>query len=339
MKKICITGVSGFLGSHMALYGLQKGYHIVGTVRSEEKAAETRSMLSKYLDESSLEKLEFRYADLLVKDGWDEAVRDCDAVMHVASPFILEIPKHEDELILPARNGVKHVFEAALKNNVNRIIQTSSIVAIVYGNDKKKTDFNEADWTNPESKMASPYSKSKTLAERDVWNYAKSNPQLNVTTINPGFVLGPILGKDPGTSATVILRMIKGEYPGVPKLGFPTIDVRDVVELHYLSLENPKSVGQRYAAVSSSVWFKDLARFVLEADAQNTKKVKTFEMPNWFVRLYAIFEKSAKMILPELGFMANISNEKAKTELGFKPRSVKEAVAATVESCITNKLV
>lgn len=339
MKKICITGVSGFLGSHMALHGLKNGYHIVGTVRNKEKAEETRTMLSQYLDASALEKLEFKFADLLVADGWNDALKDCEAVIHVASPFILELPKHEDDLIIPARNGVKHVFEAALKNNITRIIQTSSSVAIVYGHEKNKTDFNEADWTNHKSKMASPYTKSKTLAELDVWDYAKKYPHLKISTVNPGFVLGPILGNDPGTSAMVILRMLKGEYPGVPKLGFPTVDVRDVVELHFLALENPNAIGQRYAAVSESVWFSDLAKFVIEADPQFSKKVRTFEMPNWFVTLYSYFEKSAKMILPELGFKANISNEKAKSELGFKPRTVKETVAATVESCKSNKLI
>ncbi|MEN9964060.1 MAG: hypothetical protein RL582_1155 [Bacteroidota bacterium] len=339
MKKICITGVSGFLGSHMALEGLKKGYQIVGTVRNEEKATETKKMLSKYLDAATLQKLEFRYVDLLVAEGWNDALKDCEAVIHVASPFIIEIPKHEDELILPARNGVKHVFEAAIKNNIYRVVQTSSIAAIMYGHDLNKTDFNETDWTQLDGKMISAYTKSKTLAEMDVWNFAKNHARLQVTTINPGFVLGPILGKDPGTSATVILRMMKGEYPGVPKLGFPTVDVRDVVELHYLALENTKAVGQRYAAVSDSVWFTDLARFVLEAGPEYKGKVKAFELPNWFMTIYALFEKSVKMILPELGFKANISNEKAKTELGFNPRSVKEAVAGTVISVKENKLV
>jgi dihydroflavonol-4-reductase len=339
MKKICITGVSGFLGIHMALEGLKKGYQIVGTVRSEEKAKETIDTLSTFLREEELNNLSFAYTNLLKPEGWDEALKNCDAVIHVASPFIIEVPKHEDDLILPARNGVKHVFEAALKNNIQRIIQTSSIVSIVYGHGNNKNDFNETDWTNVDSKMASAYTKSKTLAEKDVWMYAKNNAQLKVTTINPGFVLGPILGKDPGTSAAIILKMMKGEYPGVPKLGFPTVDVRDVVNLHYLALENDKAVGQRYAAVSESVWFKELANYVLEARPEFSKKVKPFEMPNWFVNIYSIFEKSTRMILPELGFKANISNEKAKSELGFNPRPVKEAVKATADSCVENKLV
>jgi dihydroflavonol-4-reductase len=339
MKKICITGVSGFLGIHMALEGLNKGYQIVGTVRSEEKALETRNTLSQFLSEEKLNNLSFAFTNLLKPDGWEDALKNCDAVIHVASPFIVEIPKHEDELILPARNGVKHVVEAALKNNINRIIQTSSSVAIVYGHDKNKTDFNETDWTQLDSKMASAYTKSKTMAEKDLWLFAKNNPQLKITTINPGFVLGPILGKDPGTSAAIILKMMKGEYPGVPKLGFPTIDVRDVVDLHYLALENEKAVGERYAAVSESVWFKDLANYVLEARPEFRNKVKPFEMPNWFVKIYSLFEKTTRMIIPELGFKANISNEKAKSELGFNPRPVKEAVKATADSCVANKLV
>jgi dihydroflavonol-4-reductase len=339
MKKIMITGVSGFLGSHMAVEGLKRGYEVLGTVRNKEKEAEVISTLKIYVSADQLKNLQFAYCDLTKSEGWSEAMAECEAVIHVASPFNLELPKHEDDLIIPAINGVKHVFEAALQNNIHRIVQTSSIVAIMYGQEKGKSNFDEKNWTDINGPMITPYTKSKTLAEKLVWDYAQKNPQLKVTTINPGFILGPVLGKDPGTSASVILKMMKGEYPGVPQLGFPTVDVRDVVDLHFKALESEAAIGQRYAAVSESIWFKEIAQFVLEAQPSYNKKVKAKELPNWFIKIFSLFEKSTRMIIPELGFKANISNEKAKQDLGFAPRSVKEAVMATANALVELKLV
>ena len=339
MKKIMITGVSGFLGSHMAVEGLKRGYKVVGTIRNKEKEAEVISTLKSHVSADQLNNLQFSYCDLTKSEGWSEAMAGCEAIIHVASPFNLELPKHEDDLIIPARNGVKHVFEAALQNNIHRIVQTSSIAAIMYGNEKGKSNFDETDWTNENGPMVSPYTKSKTLAEKLVWEIAQQNPQLKVTTINPGFILGPILGKDPGTSAAVILKMMKGEYPGVPQLGFPTVDVRDVIELHFKALESETAIGQRYAAVSESIWFKEIAQFVLDAQPSYNKKVKAKELPNWFIKIFSLFEKSTRMIIPELGFKANISNEKAKQQLGFAPRTAKEAVMSTANALVEMKLV
>lgn len=334
-----ITGVSGFLGSHMAVEGLKRGYKVVGTIRNKEKEAEVISTLKPHVSEDQLNNLQFSYCDLTKSEGWSEAMVGCEAIIHVASPFNLELPKHEDDLIIPARNGVKHVFEAALQNNIHRIVQTSSIAAIMYGNEKGKSNFDETNWTDVNGPMVSPYTKSKTLAEKLVWEIAQQNPQLKVTTINPGFILGPIFGKDPGTSAAVILKMMKGEYPGVPQLGFPTVDVRDVIELHFKALESEAAIGQRYAAVSESIWFKEIAQFVLDAQPSYNKKVKAKELPNWFMKIFALFEKSTRMIIPELGFKANISNEKAKQQLGFAPRTAKEAVMATANALVEMKLV
>jgi len=339
MKKIMITGVSGFLGSHMAVEGLKRGYEVVGTIRNKEKEAETVATINGFVTREQLKNLTFAHCDLTKSEGWSEAMKSCDAIIHVASPFNLELPKHEDDLIIPARNGVKHVFEAAIQNNIHRIVQTSSIAAIMYGHESGKTNFDETNWTDVNGSMVSPYTKSKTLAEKLVWEFVQNNPQLKVTTINPGFILGPILGKDPGTSAAVVLKMMKGEYPGVPQLGFPTVDVRDVVELHFKALESEAAIGQRYAAVSESIWFKEIAQFVLDAQPSYNKKVKAKELPNWFMKIFALFEKSTRMIIPELGFKAIVSNEKAKQQLGFAPRSAKEAVMATANALVEMKMV
>ena len=96
-----ITGVSGFLGSHMAVEGLKRGYEVLGTVRNKEKEAEVISTLKTYVSADQLKNLQFAYCDLTKYEGWSEAMAECEAVIHVASPFNLELPKHEDDLIIP----------------------------------------------------------------------------------------------------------------------------------------------------------------------------------------------------------------------------------------------
>ena len=267
-------------------------------------------------------------------------MKGCDAVLHVASPFPLGIPKHEDDLIMPARNGVKHVMDAALANNISRVVQTSSIAAILYGHEKGKINFDEGDFTNLSSgNLVSAYAKSKTLAEQDMWIYAKENPALKITVMNPGFVLGPILNKEIGTSADVIVKMMKGEFPGTPKMGFPIIDVRDVAKAHFNALENEVSIGQRYAIVNESLWMKEVALAVLEACPEYKNKLKARELPNWIVKIASLFDKTIRMVKDELGLLYDVSNEKMKKELNITPIPSKEAIQATAKSLIELNLV
>jgi dihydroflavonol-4-reductase len=339
MKNIFISGASGFIGTHIVIEGLKRGYTITGTTRSMHKEGVLREIVSAHLGEEALSRLIIYYCDLNSPDGWADAMKGCDAILHVASPFPMGLPKHEDDLILPARNGVKHVFEAALKNNIHRIVQTSSIAAIMYGHEPGKTNFTEEDFTNINGAMISPYTKSKALAEQDVWKYAKQHPELKVSVINPGFVLGPLLNKEIGTSADVVLKLMKGEFPGVPKLGFPIVDVRDVAAAHYNALENENSIGHRYAAVAESLWFKELAQAILDAYPTYNKKVKAKELPNWFLKIFSLFDKPTRMIIDELGFCAVISNQKMKTDLKINPISSKDAIQATATSLVELKLV
>ena len=290
--------------------------------------------MQKYVSDEELSRFTLVEADLLHESGWKEAVEGMDAILHSASPFIIEEPKHEDELIKPARMGVKHVMDAAIEKQVHRVVQTSSIAAIVYGHDGGLSKFDESHWTNLNAPNVSAYTKSKTLAEMDLWALSKKHAELKITTINPGFVLGPLLGKDPGTSGEVILKFMRGEYPGFPRLGFPIVDVRDVAELHYLALENEVSIGSRYIASSESIWFKNMAEYILEACPEFSSKVKPRQLPDWLVKLLGIFDKSIRSVIHELGFKPEMNNAKAVQELGFAPRSAKEATMATASSIV-----
>ncbi len=340
MKNIFISGISGFIGTHITIEGIKRGYQITGTTRNQQKEDEVKRTIAKVLGEESLNFLKVVHCDLNSPDNWQEAMKGCDAILHVASPFPLGIPKQEDDVIMPARNGVKHVMDAALANNISRVVQTSSIAAIIYGHEKGKINFDERDFTNLTSgNLVSAYAKSKTLAEQDMWLYAKENPTLKITVMNPGFVLGPILNKEIGTSADVIVKMMKGEFPGTPKMGFPIIDVRDVAKAHFNALENEVSIGQRYAIVNESLWMKEVALAVLEACPEYKNKLKPRELPNWLVKIASLFDKTIRMVKDELGLLYDVNNEKMKKDLNITPIPSKEAIKATAKSLIELNLV
>ena len=337
-RTLLVTGITGFLGGHMALEGLRRGYHIKGSLRSLDRAEHIRDILARALGpnaQGALERLTFHEADLLAPDGWSEAVLGCDAILHVASPFPLALPKHEDDLIRPAREGVRHVFEAASQAGVSRFVQTSSTVAIMYGHGRSRMHFDERDWSRLDGPMISPYIKSKTLAEQDLWRWAEQHATMQVSTVNPGFILGPVLDpEDPGSSCDVILRMMRGEYPGVPKLGYPTVDVRDVVDLHYHVLEDEGAAGQRFAAVAETAPIRSLALSLKQGLPQAARKVSPLQLPNWAFKLYARFDSSVRGAVPELDYMPSVSSEKSQQLYPWKPRSAADAAIATAQSLV-----
>jgi nucleoside-diphosphate-sugar epimerase len=331
MNKVLVTGISGFLGSHIAAEGLRRGYQIRGSIRDKSKKQQVDEL---FLKQGFTQLPELAEANLLEEGGWAHAVAGCDGIMHVASPFILGLPAHENDLIRPAVEGVKNVLKAALENQVHRIVQTSSIAAIMYGHPAGKIKFDENDWTRLDGSNVSPYTKSKTMAELEFWEIGKRHPELKLTSICPGFVTGPLLNSDAGTSVEVFVRMMKGEYPGVPRLGFAVVDVRDVAALHWDAYENTHAVSRRYPATSASVWFRDLAAMILDARPEFSSKVKTRQLPDWFMHIFSIFDKPVRMILPELGFCAEVSSKAAIRDLRFHPMGVGESVRDTVESIL-----
>lgn len=331
MKRILVSGISGFIGSHIAMEGIRRGYAIRGTVRTESKKEGVQAIFRKYSPENLPE---IFIADLLKSEGWLEAADGCDGVIHVASPFLIELPRHDDDLIRPAVEGIRHVMQASLRSGVNRIVQTSSIAAIVFGHEQGRTKFSEKDWTNPSGSNVSPYYKSKLLAEKEFWSIGNENPQLQLTSICPGLVFGPLLDNDAGTSVEILVRMLQGKYPGVPLLGFPCVDVRDVAALHWDAFENPVSFGKRYPAVATSLWFHEIAEMLRQASPRYKSKVSSTQLPDWFVRIFALFDKPTRMILPEIGFLPEVSNASSVKDLGFMPMPIARSIRDSADSII-----
>jgi nucleoside-diphosphate-sugar epimerase len=336
MSMVLVTGGSGFIGSHCIVQLLAAGHDVRTTVRDLRREADVRAMLRAGGAEVD-GRLKFFAADLEKDGGWAEAVAGCEYVLHVASPFPLRVPKNEDELIVPAREGTLRVLRAARDAQVKRVVLTSSFAAIGYGHEPQTEAFDETDWTNLDGEVAvAPYAKSKTLAERAAWDFmAKEGGGLELSVVNPVAVFGPVMGRDYATSIVIVQRLMDGGIPACPRLTFGVVDVRDVADLHLLAMTHPAAKGERFLAVAGDcVSLIEMAKVLKSRMGAAARKVPTRQLPDWLLRAIAIFDPTVRQVVPELGNEKRASNEKAKRVLGWMPRSNEEAIVATAESLV-----
>jgi len=338
-KKVLLTGVTGFLGSHTAIQLLNKGYEVIGTLRNMKRADEIKQIIAKNTD--NIDKLYFAEADLMDENIWDDLVSEVQNVIHIASPFPRELPKNEDELIKPAKAGTINILKAASKHGLRRVVLTSSSGAIAYGKEKsnRKAMFDENHWTDvTNTKDSTPYFRSKTIAEKAAWDFINNDTSgLELTTICPGAILGPILEKDFGTSANIVIKAMDGSSPAIPKIGFDMVDVRSVADLHIRAMENPEAAGERFVGSAGFLSFKEVASILREKYPD--KKVPKFSLPDFIIRLFSNIDKTIKPILVDLGTERKVNNKKAIKLLGWEPIPAKDAVLACAESAIRLSLV
>ncbi len=335
MSTVLVTGGSGFIGSHCILQLLAAGHPVRTTVRSLKRERDVRAMLKEGGAEPG-DRLSFKVADLENDAGWSEAASGCEYVLHVASPFPSGIPKNEDELIVPAREGAVRVLRASREAGVKRVVLTSSFAAIGYGHKPQKAPFDETSWTDPNGDDVRPYVKSKTLAERAAWDFiAREGGNLELSVVNPVGVFGPVLGPDYSTSILLVQRMMDGAMPGCPKLHFGVVDVRDVADLHVRAMTHPAAKGERFLSVAGDFMsLLDIAKVLKARMGASARRVPTFQLPNWVVRLAALRDPTVGQVVPELGKRKNGTSEKARRLLGWAPRSNEEAIVSTAESLV-----
>jgi nucleoside-diphosphate-sugar epimerase len=331
VATVLVTGGSGFIGSHAILRLLAEGHDVRSTLRSLHREAEARALLGA----AGEERLRFVVADLTADAGWAEAVAGCDYVLHIASPFPAGIPKHEDELIVPARDGALRVLRAARDAGVQRVVLTSSFAAIGYGHPERQAPFDESTWTNVEAGIAA-YTKSKTLAERAAWEFiAREGGGLELSVVNPVGVFGPVLGPDYATSIQLVQRLMDGALPGCPRLRFGVVDVRDVVDLHLRAMTRPAANGERFLAVAGDFMsIREMALALKSRLGDAARRVPTRELPSWLVKLVAIVDPTVRQVVPDLDKHKNATSDKARRMLGWSPRGNSDALVATAESLL-----
>ena len=338
MEKVLVTGASGFIGAHCIIKLLEKGYDVRGTVRNMERVTQLKEMFAQHTDK--VENLSFVPLDLMSDTGWKAAASGCTYIMHVASPVPTTLPKDENEIILPAREGTLRALRAGTDAGVKRVVLTSSIAAVCYGHSDHSKTFTEADWSVIDSGDVMAYPKSKTIAEQAAWQLMEeTGTDMELVTINPCLVFGPALEKDIGSSLEVVKKMLKGEMPGAPKIGWPIVDVRDVAEMHLLAMTNPEAKGQRFICANDTMWMMDIAKVLQQHFPQYRRKLPKRTLPNWLIKATALFDAQIRSVLTELDKPQHVSSQKARDVLGWTPRSNEEAIVSAAKSMIEYKVV
>lgn len=331
--RVLVTGASGFIAKYCIAELLRDGYLVRGTVRSRERRTEIEDAVRQAGIEAP--EIELVEADLLADAGWAEAVAGCRYVLHVASPFPSSEPRDPDRLIQPARDGVVRVLRAAAAAGVERVVQTSSVVAIMRSARPDSEPRTEEDWTDLRNSELSAYARSKTMAERAAWATVEdlhATTPVALTTVNPGMVLGPALDSDLSTSHVVIKLLGRGVYPAVPKLAFPVVDARDVARQHVVAMTHPDAVGERWLSCNGTLSLRRLGELIVRALPDLARRVPTLEMPSTLVRIASHFDRGISSVRADLDKANLCDNRKAVERLGMRFRPPEEAVESAALS-------
>jgi dihydroflavonol-4-reductase len=332
-----VTGGSGFLGGWCVIELLRRGHAVRTTVRSLSREPQVQADVGSQVDPG--DRLEVLAADLTRDDGWSEAVHGCDYVLHVASPFPPKQPKDPDELIIPAREGTLRVLRASLDAGVKRVVVTSSVAAIRLSDGAKARPLTEDDWTDPNAEGLTPYVRSKTIAEQAAWDLVRERGEEDrLAVVNPGAIIGPVLNDDLSYSLQAVQRLLGGT-PGVPRLGFGLVDVRDVADLELRAMTAPEAGGERFIASTEFLWMSQIGEILRERLGERAAKVPTRTIPDLFVRLMALLDPGIRSVVGGLGKRTDLSSEKARSRLGWSPRPIEDTVAETGESLIAHGIV
>lgn len=333
---ILVTGGTGYIGGELIDQLLARGYTVHTTVR--DTARSEPRLRARW--PAAEERLKVFQADLMSDAGWAEANAGCDAVAHVASPLPLAPPRHEDDLIVPAREGTLRALRFAKAAGVRRFVQTSSMAAIAYGRSEKEYTVTESDWTDVNHPDVYPYVKSKTIAERAARDWvAEHGAGMEFVSINPSLVLGPVYSADFSTSVSAIEQLLSGAVPLAPDLGFAVVDVRDVAALHVKCLEEPGLAGERFIASGKFMKFIDVGAVLRENLGDKARKVPTRRMPDWLVHVLALFNPGIRSVKAELGKTRNADASHALERLGWKTRDEKQTIVDCANSLIEKGIV
>lgn len=336
---VLVTGGSGYLAGWMIVGLLRKGFSVRTTLRELGKQAVVRGAIEKQVGGVG-DRLSFAKAELRRDEGWMQAMQGCRYVVHVASPMGQADPKGTD-LVGPAREGTLRVLKAASASGVDRVVCTSSGFAAqartVHGGMQPVAD--ETTWTDPDEKGMSEYARSKILAERAAWEFIRSDTSgMTLATILPGLILGGAMTKTVSPSLEIVARLLAGKVPALPHVGFCMTDVQDLVELHIRAMTSPDAANQRFIGVGDFLWFSEIANTLKKAFPDRSDRIPTKRVPNWLMRLSALFKDEARFMLPMLGIRREFDASKAAMLLQWTPRPSRDAVVRCATSLIDRGL-
>lgn len=322
---VLVTGGTGFLGTHLIAQLIAQGYRVRTSVRTLDREVEIRESLGRAGADPQVD-LDLVVADLSSNDGWAGATDGVRFVLHVASPFPPAVPESDDDVIVPARDGALRVLQAARDSGVERVVMTSSFAAVGYGHEPTDRPFTEEDWTNLDAPLGA-YIRSKAVAERAAWDFIDDEaPSLELAVVNPVGIFGPPLSADLSSSVQLAQQLLS--LPAVPRLATTVVDVRDVADLHIRAMTHTDAAGQRFlASTGEPLPFGEVAEILRTAIGRGDSVPPT--LPDEVVREGAKTDPGMANMVGELGKVRRVSGEKARTLLGWQPRSNVDALSAT----------
>jgi len=342
-KPILVTGGTGYLASWIIKLLLDEGHEVRITVRNlahKEKFAHLTEIAVK-----SAGILQFFEADLLKSGSFSEAMKDCELVIHTASPFIISGVKNgQKELVEPALEGTRNVLDSVNKTeSVKRVVLTSSVVAI-YGDavDLAKTGkgiFTEDHWNFSSSVDHQPYAYSKTLAEKLAWEMAGKQSRWDLLSINPGLIMGPSLSKrTDSTSIDLMIQLTSGKFKtGVPSGKMGIVDVRDVAKSHILAGFRAAASG-RHLCVAEHKDFLDVAN-VIRVNHPNYPLPKSY-VPKWLFWLIApLAGFTRKYVKLNVGFDIKFDNSYIRKDLGLEFISFEKTITDHFQQLVNDGII
>ena len=335
---VLVTGGTGYIASETIRQLLAKGWTVHTTVRNK---ARSEAKLRERLGNPPAETLKVFEAELMDDAGWAEANAGCTHVAHIASPIAASTPKHEDEMIIPAREGTLRALRFAKEAGVTRFVQTSSMAAVSYGRSEKEYTTSERDWTDVTHGDISPYVKSKTISERAARDWvAEHGEGMEFVSVNPSMVLGPIDDPDFSPSVEAVKQVLDGSMPMAPDLGFAIVDTRDIGELHVRCLEEPGLKDERFLGAGKFMKIIEVAQVLRDRlPPEHTRKVPKRVMPNWMVSILSLFNPGVASIKNELGKTRHVDASHAKDRLGWETRAEEDSIVDCAKSLIEHGVV
>ncbi|HTX47974.1 MAG TPA: NAD-dependent epimerase/dehydratase family protein [Caulobacteraceae bacterium] len=321
-QTVLVTGGSGFVAGWTIVELLRRGYEVRTTVRHMAKEAAVRRAVAPQVDAD--ERLSVVAADLTADAGWDAAAAGCQYVLHIASPMGAA-GLSEDELIAAARDGTLRVLRAAVAAGVTRIVATSSTAACTPPKPMDRA-IDEHDWTDPDEPGLAAYRRSKTLAERAAWEFMAGQPT-TFATLLPGAIFGPVLAREHLSSVGILKRLLEGEPPALPRLGFNVTDVRDLAQMHVAAMTSEAAASERFIVLGEALWYAEIAQTLRERLGAAAAKVPTANMPDIVAKGLAVASPQMKALLPLLGRTQKFSADKARRVLGYAPRPARDTVS------------
>lgn len=331
--RALVTGGSGFVAYHVIRQLLERGYDVHATVRDAAPSIKTqplRALMRRFSGRLTLFE-----ADLLRAGSFDDAMKGCRFVFHVASPFRMpeEIRDGYQEMVRPAVEGTNNVLTSVERTaSVETLVFTSTVGAI-FGDyvdvlTMENATLSEKYFNATSTVRDNPYHYAKTLAEKTAWAAHASQQRWRMVSINPGLILGPSMTPASESGSLFLLdELFKGYFfYGAPDFSFTTADVRDVAHAHIAAAENPEAAGRYIIASQTMTSFYEMSRIIRNRYSRDMRLPRT-RLPHWPVRLLGpAFGLTQPYIRKHLGIRFRVDNSRSVHELGLTYRPVEETV-------------